>query len=1143
MLLLLSLALAAVCRAAAPDAADFQVVSTALTPRVAFAVAPSATGITLIVDVGALQADGGGTSLTVGLAAAKACVLTEKDARVLRANGTARYTFTVPAAALTAKEADWARLRMGLAVAWAGGPFGTDRQRERFRHFGTGAAHGGLSLNPQDWMPLDLVEFQRTVSDTRNRIVIPFTQPMAGKATVVIEDTQGRRVRNLIAGKPLAAGTHSLAWDGLDDHGKVVLPGIYRWRSASHPGITPVHLFNFCADAGPNHSCLNTATANGALTFFGAPVTEGGYAILALDAAGTCVQHYAPVMGTGIERVALAAEGNYLYAAHDGVPWGKDRGPTLSITRFNIASGQTADYPGGKRYVVLQTWPKADPKGLALGGLTALRGKLYLADRVKDAIRVFDAATCAPAGEIVLPAPGALTTFGDAIYAVSGSRVVKIDPATQAVTLVVTDPALKPMGIALDAKGTLYVSDGASHTVRAYDAAGTFLRALGTPGGAYAGKYDPTRMVNPRGLAVAANGWLWVTEERWTPKRLMAWNPATGQVAAEHFGPTAYGAGGGGFDEADHTRWIGLGTQWKVDFAKKTATPVSILGSHWSPLHYRFLHRDGRTFLIGFEGFTSISELRPDGSVKDLAFIGSTHRFCFGQGWNPPKAFVEAFNAAYPGKVGKHGDKGPGVLWVDRSGDGEMQADEFTFSTAVDNFAGAYWGHDQRDLTLRLPVTVKDKRLIAVLTPDGYHPGGAPKYPALNDACKAGTPVALSTNEVETTVDRFNNLVVNSDPFMTSFAPDGTLRWSYPNRWTNVHGSHNAPLPEVGMMQGALFFLGTAPLDAQADVFIMNGNHGRFFALTTDGLYLDEMFKDVRLGGAWDAYMIGGECFGGFFAKGEDGKYYLQSGGIEYRLFRIDGLDAVKRGGGALTVTPAQIAAAERNLARTTATTAPPKTAVLPRGGAGEIRWDKSGQFPVRVTLGYDATTLKLSCDVDDPSPWVNGGTDWTLLFKTGDSVNLELGTDPHANPLRTSPVPGDVRLLIAPYNGKPTAVLYRYRVPGAARPVTFTSPWRSEIVGEVKQLPNAIITVKPRRGGYTLDAVVPLADLGFTPLPGTTLKADMGVLFGDPDGKATMLRSYWSNQATGLVNDVPGEIMLFPNLWGTLAVTGEEAN
>jgi len=30
-----------------------------------------------------------------------------------------------------------------------------------------------------------------------------------------------------------------------------------------------------------------------------------------------------------------------------------------------------------------------------------------------------------------------------------------------------------------------------------------------------------------------------------------------------------------------------------------------------------------------------------------------------------------------------------------------------------------------------------------------------------------------------------------------------------------------------------------------------------------------------------------------------------------------------------------------------------------------------------------------------------------------------------------------------------------------------------------------------------------------------------------------TNLRSYWSNQSTGLVDDIPGEIMLTPNLWG----------
>ena len=68
----------------------------------------------------------------------------------------------------------------------------------------------------------------------------------------------------------------------------------------------------------------------------------------------------------------------------------------------------------------------------------------------------------------------------------------------------------------------------------------------------------------------------------------------------------------------------------------------------------------------------------------------------------------------------------------------------------------------------------------------------------------------------------------------------------------------------------------------------------------------------------------------------------------------------------------------------------------------------------------------------------------------------------------------------------------------------------------------------------------MPLASLGLTRPGGRSFRADFGVIFGDPEGTINMLRSYWSNQATGLVSDVPGEIMLSPNLWGTVKFAGE---
>ena len=204
--------------------------------------------------------------------------------------------------------------------------------------------------------------------------------------------------------------------------------------------------------------------------------------------------------------------------------------------------------------------------------------------------------------------------------------------------------------------------------------------------------------------------------------------------------------------------------------------------------------------------------------------------------------------------------------------------------------------------------------------------------------------------------------------------------------------------------------------------------------------------------------------------------------------------------------------------------------------------WDRGkGRCPVEARAAWDDSRLYLYYNVRDDSPWLNTGRDWTLLFKTGDSVDLQLGTDPRANPRRTGPVPGDLRLLIAPHEGRDIAVLYRHRCPGAADPQTFTSPWRSEKVDSVKVLASAEVAVVKERDRYRVEVSVPLAELGLEDAAGKTIKADVGVLYGDTDGQITMLRSYWSNTNTSLVNDVPGEIMLTPALWGDVIFSGRD--
>jgi hypothetical protein len=69
----------------------------------------------------------------------------------------------------------------------------------------------------------------------------------------------------------------------------------------------------------------------------------------------------------------------------------------------------------------------------------------------------------------------------------------------------------------------------------------------------------------------------------------------------------------------------------------------------------------------------------------------------------------------------------------------------------------------------------------------------------------------------------------------------------------------------------------------------------------------------------------------------------------------------------------------------------------------------------------------------------------------------------------------------------------------------------------------------------YVVEAKVPLAALGLKPRAGLELRGDFGVTHGDPAGQRTRLRTYWSNQHTGIVDDAVAELMMEPQRWGTL--------
>ena len=1063
--------------------------------------------------------------------------------------------------------------RLAVEVSWFNDD-GSLRQREVFRAPAVGSR---LPEDSRLWEAFDYAAYRERAEDLARRIRLPVRQPMDGRLSVVVEAQDGRRVRNLVSGQEAKAGVRQVEWDGRDEIGNMVAPGKYNYRTVSHPGITAEYHMQFgnggekfFVPFGTNHGTMTALASDGELVFAAAPLTEGGWAIVALAPDGSFVRGYPTVNGAGIEEVFLAVVGSRLYVFNDGHVWGGSRNtPKMTLTVYDIATGGIVPLKGSKSQFVtlreraVREYEPGEKHVFALAGVAYSGGLfLYVSDRERECVMVLDGETDKTLGEIPLEKPGPLAMDGGRLVAVSGRRVVVLSPEDGKVTPLFEVPFV-PRGMCVGAEG-FYLTGDADSTVKLFSRDGKIVKSLGEPGGAYQGKWNPDRLVNPVGVTLAPDGALWVAEDRRNPKRLSKWDVAKGRCVYDKIGCPAYGSPGAGFDPQRPTRWIGQRCLWEVDQETGKERIVSVLqkeeghlrGKIEECVNYTFVHQDGRTFVLGMFKGTLISELMPDGSLKDLALISCPHNLLYGLNWNYVPAFCDVVEKRFPkaDRKREYTDESCrflGTLWVDADGDGDFDADEFQFlpeNTRLGNFG---WGLKIEGLTMRLPYrNERREEFVMTLEPDGYNACGAPAY-SFGKAAFAPLKEELppgSQTLLETTLnDTRGNIVVNTDPFMFSVAPDGRVNWLYPNRWTNVHGSHKAPLPKVGELQGILFGLGTVPLDREGDVMAFVGNHGRVFLMTTDGLYLDEMFQDCRVAEVVGPGLIGGEAFGGSFGYDPKNKrYVLQVGTSGYRIYHLRGLDKVVRGAGTVEVTPEMlVAASRRNLADARAANAP-KQAEVPRLAAGAsadfgalpvaATWSgANGDIRVRGT--YDANNLYLRFDVADNSPWVNNGKDWTLLFKTGDSVDVQLGTDAAAPAGRSGAAPGDVRLLIAPFNGKPLAVLYRYRLAdkAGANPVEFASPWRSEKVDDVRRLENVKVDVQVMGGGYRVDAVVPLAELGLGGIAGKTLRGDFGVVYGDRQGTMNLARVYWSNQATGLVNDVPGETMLAPVLWGSI--------
>ncbi len=1017
----------------------------------------------------------------------------------------------------------------------------------------------------------------------RGTVPIRFDLPLDGQRfTVVVETADGRRVRNL--GGDLdpaeytvktndATRTVEVLWDALDDNGKLVAPGTYATRGLSHggigaeyeqcfynPGTPPWEVRAGTGAWGSDHNPPLNVAPGGDMVVISWGGAEGGSGIIGIGPDG--LKKWGEKRGGR----SIAADSAYVHAIASST-YAKG-----VLTRFDVKSGRPAPYmhDGQARPFELHMAQIFDGEEVGDALTLALHDGVLALALSTDRLALLDAESAMPRRLLEVPAARALAFAPDGtLYGIIADRVQRIDLDSGALAPLALPGLGQPVGLAFTAEGRLVVADaGVDSQVKIYDPAGKRVRDIGRRGGRpLRGRFDPQALMRISSVAVDHAGTIWVVENWNDPRRVSLWS-ADGERIRDYIGNTAY-AGTGSYlhDEEPDLAYVGS-VEMKLDRETRAYEVTRILwvpapeASEAFPL-WSHPHSFPNPKLLTSE---AAGERR-----RYLYFNGMYSRYHamymhHDEAWRPVAALAHVKYLPEPIKANLFGDLNDkaSLFWNDLDGDGRLSRDECIIVPEGLEL-GAGWGQmPGDDLSIYANGIVRYRPL-------RFMDDGAPVY-----GPDGMVEVGHADRGEVVPVDAEDLLLVMSRVGYPRRGPGiqgvdrstGAVRWAYPDPYPGVHGSHRSPMPEPGMLIGTLRMMGVAWVDDTVGrVFALRGNLGQDYFMTTDGLFVGAMFQDGRLpapslpetedmlvGMPMEMFSGGGEPFGGWFGRHRDGRIRLLTGFPRQAamILEVRGLDSIRRFDGPnLSIDLPLLLQAEADNAARTVTDEAPKIYAIGRaqrkiavnGDAAD--WEGVASMPLArrgspdggtARLAYDDTHLYAIFEINDRSPWRNEGRDFTRLFKTGDAVDLQFNVNPKTPADRREVAAGDVRLLIAPFGGKPTTVLMKPIEPDAPTEAghVYSSPVQPRAFARVQVMAAAKVAVKLRAGAYTVEAAIPLAEIGLSPQAGISLRGDVGFISSDEQGMINVARTYWANRLTNLVNDEPSEAWLYPAQWGT---------
>jgi hypothetical protein len=1017
--------------------------------------------------------------------------------------------------------------------------------------FQSSACWGKIIFSEKGDLPRELVE-EGTPPEKPLPLTFEYDLPKDAEVTVSLFNDQGVCVRSIVAQAERRAGHNVERWDGLDDLGKPLPAGTYTWKGLYHgplktkfvlsvhnSGDPPYKTDDNTGGWGGDHGVPTDVCAAGEAVVMSWNACESGWGIIRTTLEGEKQwgsKHSATFLATDGERIFAAGDHGFHKGAGVKV---FDLGDSRPLN-FANKSPVLAPPPGAPELTIHQPKLRYRPvktyrdRANEVTGLACGNGKVYVAFRHRDLIGVYDARQGTLSETWHVPEPGRMAVRPDGSLAViSGEWVVTV--ADGAITPLILHHIDEPTAVAVAGDGTLYVANrGELQNVTVFSAKGIYRRSIGTPGGRpFVGRYDPKGMLEPGGIALDKRGRLWVAETLDGPKRVSVWDAETGTLAAEYFGGSAYSTFV--WMDPEHPDEVYChNVLWKIDLETGAWRPHSTC---WRSRERNAVGGIGGGFFQAMRVITAKNGRQYAWANRHA--IGPTLFVRTGDVFKPLLHFIRCINGhiltpwpPYPVMADKERFPTGQWVWADGNDDQVIQGEELTFLGQRAREMTFHWVDREVNLWSGGGVVFRPTRI---------EEDGRPVYDFKHPE---KTGIEARNGHGPLVVDPQDGSVYTNwpehDPGFARWTPGGELLWGYRGT-VSWRDAINLPPVGPGDLNGP-----TAPLGVAGEFTGLATYFGPFHLFTRDGLYVGMVFRDGRRGGV-GADTIACESFSGQLVKPKGmERTFLLAGDQDGRVTEILGLETVKRlEGGRYTLTEEAVKKAGKALAEYEAKKARAQRLTIVRGkdslrtakGVGKTLDDQRG---FTAKLAYDEENLYARFEVDSPHGLVNATADRRIIFKGGNLLDIQIATNPAAEPERKRPAPGDVRLLITRQEKQPVAVVYRPKVEGFEGEATvLESPTGTESFDRIEVTRAVKLDYETRDRGFTATATLPLDLLGWTPKPGQRVRLDVGYIFGNEPGTRAAIRAYWHNNSftANVVDDVPHESRLEPAEWGTALV------